>query len=121
MRPPSLTDKTRLTRSRAISGCQVTSTKWQPNECVEYLGLGLPKKASDLPLPVTRLRLAWRSRLSNGTLLALSAFTKTLPPSNARSAGRRFSNGGPGFILAVVHSAGVATITRSEEHTSELQ
>ena len=40
MRPASMTETTRLTRRRAISGCQVTSTKWQPKEWVENLGLG---------------------------------------------------------------------------------
>ena len=110
MRPPSMTDTTRLTRSRAISGCQVTSTKWQPNECVEYLGLGLPKAASDFPLPVTRRRLARRSKLSNGTpLSAPSAFTKTWPPSNARSVRGRFSNGEPGVIVAIVSSDAIAS------------
>ena len=70
MRPASMTVTTRLTRNRAISGCHVTSTKWQPNECVENFGFGLPNVASDLPLPVTRRRLARRSKSANGTPLA---------------------------------------------------
>ena len=45
IRPASMTVTTRLTRRRAISGCQVTSTKWQPNEWVENFGFGLPNVA----------------------------------------------------------------------------
>ena len=109
MRPASMTVTTRLTRSRAISGCHVTSTKWQPNECVENFGLGLPKVPSDLPLPVTSRRLARRSRSANGTPLAgPSALTKTRPPSNARSSGLRFSNGEPGVVVATLSSDSIA-------------
>src|SRR4030095_15068344 len=109
MRPASITETTRLTRKRAISGCQVTSTKWQPNECDENFGLGLPKVDSLFPLPVTRRRLAFRRISANGTpLLGPSAFTKTLPAWRAKSSGLRFSNGPPGVDVAAVNKERIA-------------
>ena len=109
MRPASITETTRSTRNRAISGCHVTSTKWQPNECVENFGFSSPNVASDLPLPVTKRRLARLSRSANGTPPAAPlAFTKTRPFSKARSAALFFSNGDPGVEVATVSRAAMA-------------
>ena len=67
IRPASITETTRLTRKRAISGCHVTSTKWQPKECVENFGLGLPNVVSLLPLPEASRMLARRRTSAKGT------------------------------------------------------
>jgi len=56
--PASITVTTRLTRSRAVSGCQVTSTKWQPKEWVENFAFGSPKVAFPSPCPETSLKFA---------------------------------------------------------------
>src|SRR5438552_16124695 len=109
MRPASITDTTRLTRSRAISDCQVTSTKWQPYECIENFGLGLPKVDSLLPLPVAWRRLARRRRSAKGTARSgPSALTNTLPASNARSSDLRRSKGVPGVEVAIFSSDSIA-------------
>ena len=68
-----------------------------------------PNVASDLPLPVTRRRLARRSKSANGTPPAGPlALTKTRPSSNANSSGLRFSNGDPGVVVAIVSSDAIA-------------
>ena|ERR1700722_11718670 len=73
--PTSMTLTTRLTRRRAISGCQVTSAKWHPEECFENFAFGSPNVAGASPLPVTRRRLARRGKSTNGTPFAApSAF-----------------------------------------------
>src|SRR4051812_11617927 len=77
IRPASMTETTRATRTRAISGCQVTSTKWQPNECFENLGFAAPAVVSLFPRPVTRRTLARLSRSANGTPEDPSAFENT--------------------------------------------
>jgi len=41
MRPASMAETMRETRSRAISGWQVTSTKWAPNEWLEIFSFPL--------------------------------------------------------------------------------
>ena len=65
----SITIATRLTRSRAVSGCQVTSTKWQPNECLESFGFGAKAVISELPLPVIVVRwLVAATRRTEGLL-----------------------------------------------------
>jgi len=103
------------TRSRAISGCQVTSTKWTAETSAwRNFGLGLSDVPSDLPLPVTRRQVGaakqnprtgppWRHR---------PPFTKTRPPSNANSSALRFSKGDPGVVVAMVSSDLIALVGR---------
>ena len=59
------------------------------------------KFASDLPLPLTRRRLARFSKSAKGMPPpGPSAFTNTFPPSNANSSVLRFSKGEPGVPVA---------------------
>src|SRR5256885_1861661 len=61
----------------------------------------LPKIPSDLPLPLTRRRLARFNMSANGTPPpGPSAFTKTRPPWKAKSSGLRFWNGDPRVPVA---------------------
>ena len=109
MRPASITVTTRFTRSRAISGCHVTSTKWQPNEWVENFGFGIPKVASAFPWPGTRRMFARFNTSAKGTPLpGPSAVTKTFPLPNDRSLDVRFSKGDPGVFVATVSSDATA-------------
>src|SRR6478609_554346 len=107
--PASMTVTTRLTRSRAISGCQVTSAKWQPNDCVENFGFGLPNVAGDWPLPETIRRLAWRRISANGVPFeGPSALIKIRPFSTARSSGLWLAKGDPGVDTATIFSEPIA-------------
>src|SRR5207248_9042209 len=96
-------------------GCHVTSTKWQPYECIETFGFFSSSVPSDLPLPVTRRMLVWRSKSENGTPFAgPSALAKIRPDSKARLSRVRFPNGDPGSVVATASSEVIALSAASK-------
>src|SRR3981081_12613 len=103
MRPASITVTTRLTRSRAISGCQVTSTKCAPNEWLENFGfVATPNVAWELPRPDTARRLPILKNRAYGTPLEVdSPWACTRPFVYSSSEPSRPANFEPGALAAV--------------------
>src|SRR5207253_10486744 len=88
MRPASMTLTNRDTRSRAVSGCQVTSANCAPNECSEYFRLSSPPKVvRDCALPTAARTFARASTSPNGTPDDGSLFRATRPLAKWRSSG----------------------------------
>src|SRR2546425_149858 len=108
MRPASITETTRLTRSRAISGCHVTSTKCTPNEWLENFGFAAPYVPWEMPRPDTVWRLPIRRKSSNGSPVESGSPLRCTRPLMYWRSEARPANFEPGALAANASRASVA-------------
>src|SRR5258708_32523615 len=105
MRPASMTVTNRDNRSRAVSGCHVTSANCAPYECSEYFLLSSPPRVVlDCPLPTAARAFARASTSPIGTPEDESLFRQTRPLARWRSSGFAPVNGAFGPPVAIESS-----------------